>query len=295
MKIDITTIPARDGFQLAATVFQPDTPVQRTVVIAPATGVKRLLYHDFASYLAEQGLNVITWDWRGTGESRPASLRGFQANMRQWGTLDLASVIDWAEQKFPGELAAVGHSFGGQSLGMPDNRHLLKRIVSVTAGSGYFGLWPKSQRWKYRLLWYVLAPVLTKLFGYFPGKLLRIGEDLPAGVMRQWARWCRRPDYLRDVNGHATIQAPLLVYGFRDDPFAPPRAVDWLQKQYASAYPKQLRYLAPEQLGVSRIGHWRFFRKDYVPSIWAETAAWLLSGETLHDQGRVRTTESKTI
>ena len=39
------------------------------------------------------------------------------------------------------------------------------------------------------------APVLTPLFGYFPGKALRMVGDLPAPAMRQWSRWCRHPEF----------------------------------------------------------------------------------------------------
>src|SRR3712207_8056259 len=89
--IDLT-IPATDGFSLAATQFGGDgDAAERVVLIAPATGVKRRLYRPFSEFLAAGGFGVVTWDWRGTGDSRPASLRGFEATMRQWGERDRKS------------------------------------------------------------------------------------------------------------------------------------------------------------------------------------------------------------
>src|ERR687893_2317625 len=89
-------IPATDEFPLAGSVFGDLAWAKRVVLVAPATGVRRRLYRAFAEYLAGQGFGVVTWDWRGTGDSRPKSLRGFEATMRQWGERDLAGVIDWA-------------------------------------------------------------------------------------------------------------------------------------------------------------------------------------------------------
>ena len=38
-------------------------------------------------------------------------------------------------------------------------------------------------------------PAVTALLGYFPGRALRLGDDLPRGVAMQWAR--RRAPFVR--------------------------------------------------------------------------------------------------
>ena len=38
------------------------------------------IYRGFASYLAGRGCAVLTYDYRGTGDSRPTSLAGFKAS-----------------------------------------------------------------------------------------------------------------------------------------------------------------------------------------------------------------------
>ncbi|MFN2567339.1 MAG: alpha/beta fold hydrolase [Gemmatimonadaceae bacterium] len=251
--IDVT-IRATDEFSLAGTEFGDGARAERVVLIAPATGVRRRLYRPFAEFLAAEGFAVVTWDWRGTGDSRPKSLRAFRVTMREWGERDLAGVIDWATVRYPdARLLVVGHSFGGQAVGLAPNRDRVRGLVTVGAQSGYWGHWPRPKRYLYAVLWYVAMPLVTDLAGYFPARLFRLGEDLPRGVALQWARWCRTPSYLGDWSGHRAFAAPILAIGFMDDPFAPPAAVDALHTRYGSR--KQQRWsIAPEELGAARIG-----------------------------------------
>lgn len=46
---------ARDGYALAATLFEPASSNARAVLICAATGVRRGYYARFAGYLAERG------------------------------------------------------------------------------------------------------------------------------------------------------------------------------------------------------------------------------------------------
>lgn len=272
-----TTITATDGFQLAATEFGDVSQARRAVLIAPATGVKRRLYRPFAEFLASEGFIAVTWDWRGIGDSRPASLRGFEATMREWGERDLASVISWASARYEGaQLMAVGHSYGGQSIGLAPNRERVSALVTVGAQSGYYGHWPAPRRYMYSALWRIAVPLTTHIAGYFPARFCGLGEDLPRGVALQWARWCRTPSYLGDWSGHRAFKAPILAIGFMDDAFAPPAAIDALHAHYGSR--KQQRWsIAADELGAKEIGHFGFFRKGVTPTLWRDVADWLAS------------------
>src|SRR5436305_10917617 len=96
---------AADGFPLHGTLYEggPDT-----ILIASALGVKRRYYDPFAQFAKQRGFTVLTFDYRGIGESRPASLRGFDASMRDWGVLDLTAAI--AQLRGARSLTLVGHS-----------------------------------------------------------------------------------------------------------------------------------------------------------------------------------------
>ncbi len=308
------SIAARDGFQLAATRFDPPSETagepRGVVLMVPATGVARRLYQGFAAFLAGEGFRVATWDWRGTGGSRPPSLRGFRATMTEWATLDFGGVLDWARANAGGRpLLAVGHSFGGQALGLLAGAEARRDgggnssaevprggdgdaalpwrgfagAVTVAAQSGYWRHWPRPQRYRYAAVWHVVVPLFTALYGYFPSRLLRFGEELPAGVARQWARWCRSPEYLGDWSGHARFAAPLLALSFDDDAYAPPPAVAALHRRYTAAS-LTTRHVRSADAGVGRIGHFGFF-KPGLPALWRDVSAWLAAAAAAADAG----------
>ncbi|HHP7236846.1 alpha/beta hydrolase family protein, partial [Longibacter sp.] len=183
------TIPACDGFLLSASCFGPDRP-DTVLVVAPATGVRRSLYRRMAEHLGQRGFAVITFDYRGTGGSRPDSLRGFEASMVDWAVEDLGGVIEWSSDRFPkAGRVVLGHSYGGCAVGLAPNAGLLDALVAIASPNAYWGYWPFPQRYGYAALWYAGMPALAHLCGYFPGRALGLGEDLPLGVALQWARW----------------------------------------------------------------------------------------------------------
>ena len=65
--IDDITVPAMDGYPLAATLFLPRGAKRHAVLINSATAVPRRLYRGFAGYLAGRGCAVLTYDYRGIG------------------------------------------------------------------------------------------------------------------------------------------------------------------------------------------------------------------------------------
>ena len=269
------SLPATDGYRLAASHFAPveEGPV-RVVLLAPATGVRRGLYRPLAAFLAGRGAAVVTWDWRGTGASRPASLRGFPATMRDWADRDFEGAVRWATAAHPGlPLHVIGHSFGGQALGFVPGVAAAASFVTLAAQSGYVGHWPLRLRLPLYGLWYLLLPALVRVLGYFPSHRLGFGEDLPGGVALEWAAWCRRPAYHDGWAGFRQLVAPVLGFSFEDDPIAPRRAVDVLHAAFGGRVVR--RHLAPRDLGVPRLGHFEFLRPGVAPGVWEEIAAWI--------------------
>lgn len=269
------TVAATDGHLLAATEFLPAGDPRRAAIIAPATGVPRRYYAAYARYLASRGVAVLSWDWRGIGGSSPPSLRGFRATMRDWAVRDLGGALAATAERFPHlPLVAVAHSFGGQAIGLAPGRDRIVRMVTVAAPSGYWGHYRRPWRYALALLWYGLLPATTRTLGYFPARRLGMGENLPAGVALEWARWCRSPEYLGDWGGHGEMKAPILALSFTDDVYAPPAATDALHDHYVNATQTR-RYIAPRDVGLKAIGHFGFFREGRVPELWSETADFL--------------------
>lgn len=290
-------IPAGDGRLLGATMFAPAEPSGQehpVTVLASATGVKRGFYDAYALYLAEGGLHAITFDYRGIGGSRSGALGSFRATAREWGELDLDGVLSWAMARFPGERVGIlGHSIGGQLVGLAARAADADRVLMISAQSGYWPLFNAPLKYLYALLWYAGIPALTRLCGFLPAKRLGLGEDLPAGVAQEWAQWCRTPGYLIEALDDPAVQArferiraPLLAYSVSDDQMAPPRAVDALLALYRNADVER-RHIVPRDIGLPSLGHFGFFRSSARGSLWDDTRRWL-GGAAIDSAERVR-------
>ena len=279
-RIDATLrLPALDGFELAATLYEPAaaTDPRPVVLINSATAVRRGYYDGYARSLTDRGFTVVTYDYRGIGGSRPRRLAGFRACMRQWGELDLAGVLDWiAGHLQPRRLLVVGHSVGGQIVGLAENNQRIDAVLLVGSQSGWWGHWPSPYRYRIALNWY-LIPLVTRLYGYLPGRF-GTKEDLPAGVAREWAHWGRRRCYLMESaelrDRFARLRRPLLAYSFTDDDYAPRPAVEELLDYYAEADVHH-RHLAPRDVGAGAIGHFGFFREAFRETLWRDATEWL--------------------
>jgi predicted alpha/beta hydrolase len=270
------SVVAADGYRLAATFFE-GANAGTVVLVNSATAVPRRFYQRFASWVQRHGWHVVTYDYRGIGDSKPPSLRGFRASMRDWAFLDMSAVIDWITAEIaPSRLFVVGHSFGGQTVGMLENAHHIAAVVGVSAQSGYWGVQGGREPANVRLIVTVLVPLLAGLFGYFPWSRFARGEDLPKGVALEWARWCRNPNYLLDdrtlpLERYKAFEAPMLAYSIDDDDWGTRRAVDDMMRAYPNV---TRRHLRPADYGLARLEHMGFFREESEP-LWREAIEWL--------------------
>jgi predicted alpha/beta hydrolase len=268
---------AADGVELVATVHQPAGRPRAIVLVSPGIGVPQRFFRRFAEHLAAGGLRVVTFDHRGIGLSRPRSLRGFPATLTDWAG-DTRAALRLVDERWPDEpLLLVAHSFGGQLIGLVDELRRARAAILVGAQLGWMGHWPVASRALVHGLWRGLVPLVTAIAGYLPGAL-GSGEDLPAGVAREWARWCTHPEYLMGYHPgararYARFDVPTVSYSFTDDWYAPEPAVRAIHRALSSA-PLAHRRFAPGDLGLRAVGHFGFFRPDAEP-LWAEARAWL--------------------
>ena len=96
------------------------------------------------------------------------------ARMSDWPELDTAGVLAWARQTWPDhKLMVVGHSSGGQTMGLVPNHELIDGFVSVAAIGGnanhWTGLGNLPKRLAMKLMWHFLMPGLSHLLGHYPG------------------------------------------------------------------------------------------------------------------------------
>jgi len=288
--VDDIFVPAADRYPLGATLFLPRTGKRsHAVLINSATAVPRKLYRGFAGYLARRGCAVLTYDYRGTGDSRqkaltgdnqPRSLVGFQASMADWAAKDITSTVQWMRERYGNlPLTYVGHSFGGQAFGLLPNNTEVSRALFVAAQAGYWKLMASPERYRvYAMLNFVGLP-LTRLFGYMPG-WAGLGEDLPRQVFLQWVSWVMKERYLFSDSTLDTrenfhnYKGALRALCFTDDPWATPTAVELLCSGYTATKP-DIVSITPADAGVKKIGHFGFFRPEHRDTLWRGAAEWL--------------------
>ncbi|MBH8612285.1 alpha/beta fold hydrolase [Pseudomonas mohnii] len=278
--------PAADGFLLGGFTWRhavQDT--QRPVVIInAATSVRCRHYSRFADYLFANDFDVITYDYRGIGESRPASLKGLKASWSDWGALDFEAMLKRAQREFPDQpIDVVGHSFGGCAAGLGASGRLIRRLVTVGAQFAYWRDYAPAHRWRMLGKWHVVMPLITMIYGYFPGKRLGWLEDTPAGVVRDWstptARYERRPSGQDlHIRNFAAVTAKALAISVSDDPYGTIPAIERLLGYFTHASNTHLR-IAPEDIGEKEVGHFAFFRSAYQATLWPIALSWLQNGE----------------
>jgi predicted alpha/beta hydrolase len=277
MFIESIIIPARDGYALGGTCYRrDDIPPHTVVTVNAATAVPQGFYRKFATFLAGQGYAVVMYDYRGIGASRPTDLRGLKARASDWALLDMAGVVDWVETTYgPRRLFHVGHSFGGQTVGLLPNADRIDAVVTLSSQSGYWRMQGGLQKATVFFHVHFTLPLLSYLFGYMPWSWFGSAEDIPKGVALQWSRWCRRPGYLLSdttlpLERIRQFQAPILAYSFADDDWGTSRSVDAMM----GAYPNLTRrHVTPTEIGIKSIGHFGYFRPQS-ESLWQTTVQW---------------------
>lgn len=263
-----------DATPLAARLFPAARPAQGAVLVVPAMGVPQAFYAPLASWLAGRGFHVLTFDYRGIGDSAQGPLRKVAADVMTWAREDAAAALArLAAHAGNLPLTWVGHSLGGQILPFVPGRERVARMVTVATGSGYWRENSPELRRRVWLLWYVVAPLTMPLFGYFPGRRFNMVGDLPRGVMTQWRRWCLHPEYAAGVEGeavraqYAAVTTPITSLSFTDDEFMSARNTASIHGFYTAA-PRTMLRLEPRREGLRRVGHFGFFRREMQQPLW---------------------------
>lgn len=288
-------VRAADGYELRGFCWRhavPAAPPRPVVVVNAATSVRCRYYARFAAWLFRHGFDVLTYNYRGIGESRPATLRGFEAGWIDWGRLDFEAVLQHVLAAFPGQpVQVVAHSVGGFLIGLAPSSGRIERIFTMGAQFAYWRDYDRRRLPGMLLKWHVVMPALTRLLGYFPGKRLDWLEDTPRGVVRDWtARHPRFEDTWRHgsavldeterralVDRFAAVRAPTLALSIGDDEFGTIAAIERLLAYYRGSARTHL-HVAPADLGLREIGHFAFFHGRFEHALWQLPLEWLRHG-----------------
>lgn len=257
---------------ISATLFESQKE-DTVLIIASATGVKQEYYFQFSQYVSDRGVSVITFDYNGIGRSLTKPIGEVSSNAADWGMSDLESIIQYVLKNYANSKKVIlGHSIGGQLIGLAQSSTKIDKIILVAAQSGYWKFWKGVGRIKMWFNWYILFPILIKLFGFLNSKKLSGMENLPKNVANQWRNWGKNSDYILSDTTitskyYENIVVEITSFSIDDDDFAPKEAVKWMTNQYRNSK-IQHRHLNPNDFQVSKIGHFGVFKKKFESSIW---------------------------
>lgn len=277
-QIEISEVSFPSGpARLSGSLFMPKGTPRAGVVINSATGVPHGYYRHFAEWLArERDCAVLTYDYRDFGASLAGPLRGSRTTMADWVLTDMPAARDEMRRQVPGApLWVIGHSVGAMAMPSQQGIEDVERMICVAAGL----VWHRDHPWPYQALarafWFGHVPLLVRVLGYLPGRLVGFGADLPAPVYWQWRRWCTHADSYRPEIGTILPSpdwkrsgAPVDLFSFADDATSPEISVRKLAAMYDGAEVRT-RVVHPGDLGLDAIGHLSAFARRNM-ALWPE-------------------------
>lgn len=270
-------INCKDGYCLSGR-FYPNKKTNHKrypVLICPATGITQHFYQAFAEWLTTQGYDVLSFDFRGIGRSLHGPLKQSQASIVQWGQLDIPAAIDTLLCKTQAEqVILLGHSAGGQLLGIVPNYQKVAKVIAVSGSTGHIkGLKGKTKLLA-PLMFNVIFPLARITQGYGPTQAIGMGENLPKDVAQQWAQFCSKPGYVLNAIGktvfqdyHAEINCPIISIWSSDDEIATEANVKDLLRLYPNANTQMIE-LKPKHYAHKAIGHMLMFKKSH-QNLWS--------------------------
>lgn len=283
------SITCADGYNLSTrfypAVTQPETHAKALspILICPATGIVKGFYHAFAVWLAEQGHAVLSFDFRGIGDSLHGKLKDSQASIQDWGQLDIPAAIEALLTKTQADqVILIGHSAGGQLLGIAPNYAKVKQVIAIACSTGHIKGLKGRTKLMAPVMFNLIFPISNAFKGYGATKMLGMGENLPKNVAKQWAQFCSKPGYVKNAIGktifedfHNQIEIPIIAFWATDDEIATEANVKDLLRLYPNAA-TQIIKVVPQEYGHSAIGHMLMFKKSH-QNIWPVIQAHMLA------------------
>ena len=271
--MEAINVVCADGYKLSARYFKSkNTKANEVILICSATAMKQTLYREFAQWLNDKGYSVLTFDYRGVGDSLYVPLRDCKARMTDWFTLDIPAAIDTLlnlESRHQ-KITMIGHSAGGAYLGLVHNIEKVKKVVSVGSGTGHANGLPIKTRAVAIYMFKFLFPLVSRKIGYCPVKSVGMGVNLPPDIGLQWGEICLNDGHVnvflnKTVHRefHKKVTCPITYFRAIDDEITSDKNMRGLMPFYPNAHDQKIIELQPEKYGLDKIGHINMFKKSH--------------------------------
>ncbi|HYH15839.1 MAG TPA: alpha/beta fold hydrolase [Flavisolibacter sp.] len=268
------TITSTDGWPLAAICLTPPTSPKGVLMVCSGTGIRKEFYLKFGTWLSSHGYIIVLFDYRGIGGSKSDAFTHCELSMTAWGKLDMTSVLKWINTHYTGfPTYLIGHSIGGQLIGLLPNNNTLDGVLAIGASTGNWRHMATVRKYVAAFMMHVYLPFTARFFNYIPLRIIGFGEDLPRKVAQEWAMWCRDKQYFKkwlldgaqgNTSQHYFHQLTCFYFhlSFDDDYIATDRTIGDLIACYPKAIKKVVRY-APKYFKKKAVGHVEFFRSSH--------------------------------
>jgi len=283
--MDKLALRTTDGVEINVylTPSEFEGKIEHAILIAPALGVPAKFYGQFADYFAKCRFDVFCLDYRISDPNGSEHPRLLDA-----GLYDIDTAIEYLATKYR-KVSFVGHSLGGQLLGLARSANKLNGAVFIASSIPDTRNMVFKLRWQTRTLKYFLLPFYRDK-GLFPSRKLGLSSlDLPASIANDWGSWLRSKSYLFDhltneqLNCYQQVNISILSLGFSDDEMAPQKNLEKLLSQYRSGI--VFRSFHRINSMDSPCGHLGFFKETSGAAYWPEVASWLESRSGEQEDG----------
>ena len=267
--MELIEITYRDKTTNRVSVFEADNPNNIVCICLPAMGVRVSYYKTFANELAITGNTVITADWRGHGYSSQAASFKTDFGYENYVT-DLDDIVHFCRQKFPSrKIVLVGHSLGGQMQSLYISRFPknCNQLVLIAANSVYYKGWNKNISRKIKIAGMFFYP-LSRLLGYFPGRVIGFGGREARTVIKDWTRNLKTGSYkltnsIFDYDSALKEATPnILCISFENDKLiAPKQAVINLLNKFSATANKVHLHFTADKIGIPNLNHFNWAKQ----------------------------------
>lgn len=303
--VEEVEIRTADGWALRASVCEPTAAVavaagrgaakagvRGVVVLAHALMARRSEFHradgGLAGFLASRGWRVVSFDFRGHGDSGPSAGSGGRYAYDDFVRGDLPAVVSFARSRSRGRgrlpLVVVGHSLGGHTslVAQATGAIEVDALVGFGACPWVRAFEPSTARWVAKRALVEGMVATAHRVGRFPARALGRGsddesaaciDDIGRFARAGWASADGRHDYLAAIAGVGVPVLQVVSDGDRLE-CAPACGVALLSACGWGA-PRDVVHIEGSDGGEPPPGHMAMVTSARVKLAWARVEEWM--------------------